>query len=161
MEEFIKLLTDASPAAAVMIIALVVIRFTGRQAESNSRQADAVQGNMTAMITLSGKISDNSDRVSDAVEKFAKGTMEAFKVIGATMSIASIQAEKNETARVSTAKDINAKLTNITAVLDALTDQCRSLATKEDIFNLAGTLEILNAISDTLAEIKVRLVNNV
>ena len=160
MEEFIRLLAEASPAVAVLLITFVVIRLVGRQADSNSRQADAVQGNMTAVITLSSKISDNSDRITEAVEKLAVLTEAALTTIVTSLKTAEAKALVDEDARAKSAKDINTQLTNITAVLNALTDQCRTLATKEDIFNLSGTLDVLNAISETLAEIKVKLGNN-
>ena len=128
---------------------------------SNSRSNEQQSKNMGGVIKLSGSIASNSDRVSNAVEKFANVMEKALTTISTSLKTAEAKAIVDEDARAQNAKDINTQLTNITAVLNALTEQCRNHATKEDIFNLAGTLDVLNAISETLAEIKVKLGNNV
>jgi len=128
---------------------------------SNSRSNEQQSKNMGAVIELSGKLVSNSDRVTDAIERFADDTEKHLKKWG--LSVAKNlenAASAAEESRCQHNEQVNSQITNIIVTLESLANQMNGIATKEDLAALNGTPEMLQQISDTLREIKTVLMGN-
>jgi len=123
---------------------------------SNSKSNKQQSVNMGAVIHLSTKIADNSDRVTSAVEEFATGTKEAFTAISDELRKAG-ECAKEE--RAENAKQLSNQFSQVQVLLTSIQKTINGGVTAADFKEFSNDIRgMVDSVIISVNEIKTTVI---